>query len=131
MSESEKLSEEEYELDWKDLNKGGPKSVRLNLALQTKGPTPSLTLTLYGWQMKLVTSALTGRLQEGYLPAKLLGLKMRIAYFKANSSVGGAEGMIKQCEEEIAEIYNSVEMQKMQLDIWAKEQARMSELSED
>jgi len=131
MSESEKLSEEEYELDWKDLNKGGPKSVRLNLALQTKGPTPSLTLTLYGWQMKLVTSALCGRLQEGYLPAKLLGLKMRIAYFKANSSVGGAEGMIKQCEEEIAEIYNSVEMQKMQLDIWAKEQARMSELSED
>ena len=131
MSESEKLSEEEYELDWKDLNKGGPKSVRLNLALQTKGPAPSLTLTLYGWQMKLVTSALCGRLQEGYLPAKLLGLKMRIAYFKANSSVGGAEGMIKQCEEEIAEIYNSVEMQKMQLDIWAKEQARMSELSED
>jgi len=131
MSESEKLSEEEYELDWKDLNKGGPKSVRLNLALQTKGPAPSLTLTLYGWQMKLVTSALCGRLQEGYLPAKLLGLKMRIAYFKANRSVGGAEGMIQQCVEEIAEIYNSVEMQKMQLDVWAKEQARMSEISED
>ena len=128
---NESDNQEEYELDWKDLNKDGPKSVRLNLALQTKGPAPSLTLTLYGWQMKLVTGALCGRLQEGYLPAKLLGLKMRMAYFKANPSVGGAQGMIQQCVEEIAEIYNSVEMQKMQLDVWAKEQARMSEISED
>jgi hypothetical protein len=131
MSNESENEEEEYELNWKELHKGGPKSVRLNVALQTKGPSPSLTLTLYGWQMKLVTSALCGRLQEGHLPAKLLGLKMRIAYFKANLSVGGAEGMIKQCEEEIAEIYNSVEMQKMQLDVWAKEQARLSEISED
>ena len=131
MSNESENQDEEYELDWKNLYKDGPESVRLNLALQSRGPAPSLTLTLYRWQMKLVTSALCGRLQEGYLPAKLLGLKMRIAYFKANPSVTGAEGMIQQCEEEIAEIYSSVEMQKMQLDVWAKEQARMSEISED
>ena len=131
MSNESENQEEEYELDWKELHKDGPKSVRLNLALQTKGPKASLTLTLYAWQMKLVTSALCGRLQDGYLPAKLLGLKMRMAYFKANLNLNGAEGIIQQCKEEIAEIYNSVEMQKMQLDVWAKEQARMSEISEN
>ena len=35
MSNESENQEEEYELDWKELHKDGPKSVRLNLALQT------------------------------------------------------------------------------------------------
>ena len=132
MSESEELSEEEYELKWKGLEKDSPEKVRLNIALEPMGPKASVRVKLHPWQVKLITNALCGRLDEsGHLPANLLGLNIRMAYYKQNPQLTGAEGIIQQCEEVIADIYNSVEMQKMQLEAWAKEQAKLTEVSEE
>ena len=130
MSESEELSEEEYELEWKNLSRPKPAQVRLKVSIEPEGPAAHVRVTLYGWQMRLITDALCGRLSEsGRLPANLLGLNMRMAYFKQNSNINGSEGVVQQCEEQIADIYNSVEMQKMQLDAWAKEQAKLSDVT--
>ena len=67
---------------------------------------------------------------EMELPARLLGLSMRksAAVIDINHTQARAEKILKQCEDEIEEIYKSVEMQKMKLDAWAKEQANMAKL---
>ena len=132
MSESEELSEEEYELGWKGLQKSSPEKARLNMTLEPIGPKASIKVRLHPWQVKLVTEALCSRISESRkLPANLLGLNIRKAYYEQNRQLQGADRIVQECEEAIADIYNSVEMQKMQLEAWAKEQAKLSEVSEE
>ena len=58
MSESEELSEEEYELGWKGLQKSSPEKVRLNMTLEPIGPKASIRVRLHPWQVKLVVTTL-------------------------------------------------------------------------
>ena len=133
MSESEELSEEEYELEWKNLDGKTPAAVRLKSGVNVETNSPVITLQLTRWQLALITDALCGRLSpERAMPANLLGVNLRKNYYsKQLQSAEFSQKIVQQCEEVIADIYNYVEMQKMQLDAWAKEQAKLTEVSEE
>lgn len=132
MSESEELSEEEYELGWKNLDRE-PDKVRLQSGVNVDITNPVVTLQLTRWQLALITDALCGRLSpKRAMPANLLGVNLRKNYYsKQLQSAEFAQKMIQQCEETIADIYNSVEMHFLQLEAWAKEQAKLTEVSEE
>ena len=46
MSESEELSEEEYELEWKNLSRPKPAEVRLKVSIEPEGPVAHVRVTL-------------------------------------------------------------------------------------
>jgi hypothetical protein len=128
---NESENEEEYDLPWKGLSSQNPDGARLQTKVHINKPRPALTMRLTEWQLMVIQRALCGRLgPEMELPARLLGLNIRrsAAVVDINHTQARAEKVLKQCDDEIAEIYQSVEMQKMKLDAWAKEQANMAKL---
>ena len=128
---NESENEEEYDLPWKGLKSQTTDAARLQTKVHIGKVRPALTIKLTEWQLMVIQKALCGRLgPEMELPARLLGLNIRrsAAVVDINYTQARAEKVLKQCDDEIEEIYRSVEMQKMKLDAWAKEQAKMTEL---
>lgn len=132
MSDFEESSEE-IPLEWKNTKRTNPEDVRLRIGVDMNPLPPRVSVVLSDWQMKIIQNALTGRLEPNQIMvARLLGHQLRLTHLKGRlGSTAGVETMIQQCEDSIAEIYNSVEMRKLQLDAWAKAQAQQAEIPDE